>query len=81
MIFWTCEKIGGHVNLTWSHVRRTCRIFSLFLSLLSTDEFGASIVVFGGLEAFEKIIGVPLDVTARINYLSIQMWNLIRILI
>ena len=33
MIFWTCEKIGGHVNLTWSHVRRTCRNFSLFLSL------------------------------------------------
>ena len=19
MIFWTCEQIGGHVNLTWSH--------------------------------------------------------------
>ena len=35
MIFWTCEKIGGHVNLTWSHVRRTCRYFSLFLSLTS----------------------------------------------
>ena len=34
MIFWTCEKIGGHVNLTWSHVRRTCRNVSLFLSLL-----------------------------------------------
>ena len=33
MIFWTCEKIGGHVNLTWSHVRRTCRHFSLFLSI------------------------------------------------
>ena len=38
MIFWTCEKIGGHVNLTWSHVRRTCRNFSLFLSLL-TDRY------------------------------------------
>ena len=36
MIFWTCEKIGGHVNLTWSHVRRTCRNFSLFLSLKRT---------------------------------------------
>ena len=35
MIFWTSEKIGGHVNLTWSHVRRTCRHFSLFLSLIS----------------------------------------------
>ena len=29
MIFWTSEKIGGHVNLTWSHVRRTCRIVIL----------------------------------------------------
>ena len=38
----------------------------------------ASIVVFGGLEAFEKMIGVPLDVTARINYVSITMRNLIR---
>ena len=34
MIFWTSEKIGGHINLTWSRVWRTCRIFSLFLSLL-----------------------------------------------
>ena len=32
----------------------------------------ASIVVFGGLEAFEKRIGVPLDVTAQISYLSIK---------
>ena len=33
MIFWTSEKNGGHVNLTWSHVWRTCRHLSLFLSL------------------------------------------------
>ena len=32
----------------------------------------ASIVVFGGLEAFEKRIGVPLDVTAQISYFSIK---------
>ena len=37
MIFWACEKIGGHVNLTWSHVRWTCRIFSLFLSLAGPE--------------------------------------------
>ena len=42
MIFWTCEKIGGHVNLTWSHVRRTCRNFSLFLSLLRANAFYVS---------------------------------------
>ena len=39
MIFWTSEKIGGHVNLTWSHVRRTCRNLSLFLSLACPSEF------------------------------------------
>ena len=33
MNFWTSEKIGGQVNLTWSLVRRTSRNFSLFLSL------------------------------------------------
>ena len=31
--FWTSEKIGGQVNLTWSLVRWTSRHFSLFLSL------------------------------------------------
>ena len=46
MIFWTSEKIGRHVNLTWSHVRRTCRHFYLFLSLHILRSL--TIALFGG---------------------------------
>ena len=71
MIFWTCEKIGGHVNLTWSHVRRTCRNVSLFLSLKRVDPNFCAADTHGKVRASTVFVSYSLQVSI-VGFLTLR---------